>query len=177
MPPYESLCVCERLAGCSSFAAAPPHKKVVPEAALTGPSQDKMDVEEFEVVLCGSPAIDVAEWKAHTEHAGGLSASSGAGFFFWRVVEHDFNDEQRVRLLQFVTGTARLPAGGFEELQGMDGQTRRFKLLGISGGDDGVPRSHTCFNRLDLPKYSSYELMRTVLTNLISADIEGFSID
>ena len=151
---------------------------MVPEGTLRGTStSDQLEAEEFEVVLCGSPTIDIADWKANTEYQGGLNATSGAGGLFWRVVEHDFDDEQRVRLLQFVTGTARLPAGGFKELQGMDGKNKKFKLLGISGGDSEVPRSHTCFNRLDLPKYSSYELMRTVLTNLLTADVEGFSID
>ena len=30
----------------------------------------------------------------------------------------EFNNEKRVRLLQFVTGTCRLPVGGFAELMG-----------------------------------------------------------
>ena len=30
----------------------------------------------------------------------------------------DFDNEKRVRLLQFVTGTCRLPVGGFGELMG-----------------------------------------------------------
>jgi hypothetical protein len=132
---------------------------------------------EFDVVLCGSPSIDIADWKAHTEYQGGLSAGKGAGLYFWRVVEKDFDDEQRTRLLQFVTGTSRLPAGGFKDLQGMDGKNKRFKLLGISGGDGEPPRSHTCFNRLDLPHYTTHAHMRTVLTNLVAADVEGFTID
>ena len=36
-------------------------------------------------------------------------------FQFVRELEH----EQRTRLLQFVTGTCRLPVGGFTELMGM----------------------------------------------------------
>ena len=43
-----------------------------------------------------------------------------------------FSDEQRTRLLQFVTGTARLPAGGFKNLQGVDGATKLFHLSGIT---------------------------------------------
>ena len=35
----------------------------------------------------------------------------------------EFDNEKRVRLLQFVTGTCRLPVGGFGELMGM------YKLL------------------------------------------------
>jgi len=43
-----------------------------------------------------------------------------------------FNDEQRTRLLQFVTGTSRLPAGGFRELQGVDGVPKLFNIAGIA---------------------------------------------
>ena len=46
----------------------------------------------------------------------------------------EFDNEKRVRLLQFVTGTCRLPVGGFAELMGKlqcsspDGQLgKRFK--------------------------------------------------
>jgi hypothetical protein len=153
---------------------------VVPLESLTGDCEReprlKLDAMELELVLLGSPTIDVADWKAHTEYSGGLCATSGAGSFFWQVVEGDFSDEQRSRLLQFVTGTARLPAGGFKNLQGVDGAVLRFKLLGVGGADE-FPRSHTCFNRLDLPNYPTRALMKTVLTNLVACDVEGFTIN
>ena len=136
----------------------------------------KLDAQELEVALFGSPAIDVADWKAHTDYGNGLTAASGTGRFFWEVVEKDFNAEQRTRLLQFVTGTSRLPAGGFKDLQGVDGKAIPFKLLGVPGGHGAAPQAHTCFNRLDLPAYTSRAHMKEVLTNLVAADIEGFSI-
>lgn len=39
-------------------------------------------------------------------------------YFFSQCVS-EFDNERRVRLLQFVTGTCRLPVGGFSELMGM----------------------------------------------------------
>jgi hypothetical protein len=152
---------------------------VVPLEVLNGPeSRAQLDAEELEVVLCGDADIDVADWQAHTAYSGGLSANAGVGAMFWAVVELDLSHEQRTRLLQFVTGTSRLPAGGFQHLQGVDGEERRFELYGVAGGDHAAPRAHTCFNRLDLPKdYSSVSHMRTVLTNLVAGDVEGFSID
>ena len=119
--------------------------------------------------------MDLADWKAHTEYNGNLDPSRGAAQLFWRVVEESFDDEQRVRLLQFVTGTARLPAGGFQNLQGVDGEVKRFKLLGIKGGDGEVPRAHTCFNRLDLPAVGDPERMATMLGLILAADISGFN--
>lgn len=35
----------------------------------------------------------------------------------------EMDNEKRMRLLQFVTGTCRLPVGGFADLMGMQAQT------------------------------------------------------
>ena len=41
----------------------------------------------------------------------------------------DFDNERRVRLLQFVTGTCRLPVGGFAELMGMINHFTKINVL------------------------------------------------
>lgn len=56
------------------------------------------------------------------------------------------DNEKRARLLQFVTGTCRVPVGGFAELMGSNGP-QRFCIEKV-GKDTWLPRSHTCFNRL-----------------------------
>ena len=60
-----------------------------------------------------------------------------------------FNDEQRTRLLQFVTGTSRLPAGGFRELQGVDGVPKLFNIAGNRGTKKGLLQRRSCFSRRD----------------------------
>ncbi|CAF3414901.1 unnamed protein product [Rotaria sp. Silwood1] len=69
--------------------------------------------------------------------------------------------EERTRLLQFVTGTSRLPMNGFRELWGSTGP----QLFTIEkwGDRTKLPRAHTCFNRLDLPPYESYQDLRQKL--------------
>ena len=99
-----------------------------------------LDAGEFELLLCGATEIDVADWKRHTNFG---RVSERTKKDFWRVVD-GFDQEQRARLLQFVTGTARLPAGGFKNLQGVDGSNRPFEVRGIGGGDNAWPRAHTC---------------------------------
>lgn len=66
--------------------------------------------------------------------------------------------EQKSRLLQFATGTSRIPVNGFKDLQGSDGP-RRFTIE-KSGEETQLPKSHTCFNRLDLPPYKSFEALQ-----------------
>eukprot|EP00979_Chaetoceros_neogracilis_P011162 scaffold2713_cov253-Chaetoceros_neogracile.AAC.1 len=69
----------------------------------------------------------------------------------------------RARLLQFVTGTSGVPSRGFSVLQGSDGHIKLFTLNGIDMKGSAYPRSHTCFNRLDLPMYKSKSDLREKL--------------
>ena len=59
----------------------------------------------------------------------------------------------------------------FQELQGSDGP-KRFKIEKI-GEYKSLPRAHTCFNRLDLPEYRSYEELRSKIITAIEGS-EGF---
>ena len=68
-------------------------------------------------MISGLGKIDVQDWKSHTrlKHC---SADSNVVKWFWRAVE-DFDEERRARLLQFVTGSSRVPLQGFKALQGI----------------------------------------------------------
>ena len=90
--------------------------------------------------------------------------------WFWSFVKSADN-ETRSRLLQFVCGTCRVPVGGFGELMGSNGP-QRFCIEKV-GKDSWLPRSHTCFNRLDLPPYKSYDQLVEKLTYAIE-ETEGF---
>ena len=70
--------------------------------------------------------------------------------------------ERKSRLLQFATGTSRIPVNGFKDLQGSDGP-RRFTIE-KSGDPSQLPKSHTCFNRIDLPPYKDYATLEQKLT-------------
>jgi len=78
-----------------------------------------------------------------------------------------FSNEMRARLLQFVTGTSRVPMNGFKELYGSNGP----QLFTIEkwGAPNNFPRAHTCFNRLDLPAYESYQVLRDRLIKAIES--------
>ena len=47
-----------------------------------------------------------------------------------------------------------MPIGGFKNLQGRYGQIQLFCVNVITfNRNDKFPKAHTCFNRIDLPKY------------------------
>ena len=58
--------------------------------------------------------------------------------------------------------------------QGNDGKITTFGLNGVHGGDTYIPRAHTCFNRIDIPTFSSLAKTREVLSLIILADDAGF---
>ena len=110
-------------------------------------------------MISGLPEIDVDDWKSNTEYHN-YSASSSQIQWFWRAIR-SFDKEERAKLLQFVTGTSKVPLNGFKELEGMNGFSR-FNIHRDYGSKDRLPSSHTCFNR----KISSIKshLCRTRLT-------------
>jgi len=81
--------------------------------------------------------------------------------WFWKCVR-SWPPERKSRLLQFATGTSRIPVNGFKDLQGSDGP-RRFTIE-KSGDPSQLPKSHTCFNRIDLPPYKDYASLEHKLT-------------
>lgn len=81
--------------------------------------------------------------------------------WFWQCVR-SWPAERKSRLLQFATGTSRIPVNGFKDLQGSDGP-RRFTIE-KSGDPSQLPKSHTCFNRIDLPPYRDYATLENKLT-------------
>lgn len=66
---------------------------------------------------------------------------------------------EKGNLLQFVTGSSKVPVEGFASLQGMNGP-EKFQIQRIVANDAmRLPQGHTCFNQLDLPEYASKEIL------------------
>ncbi|XP_070239017.1 NEDD4-like E3 ubiquitin-protein ligase WWP1 isoform X5 [Bos mutus] len=127
------------------------------------------DLSFNKVMLCGMQEVDLADWQRNTVYRH-YTRNSKQIIWFWQFVKETDN-EVRMRLLQFVTGTCRLPLGGFAELMGSNGP-QKFCIEKV-GKDTWLPRSHTCFNRLDLPPYKSYEQLKEKLLFAIE-ETEGF---
>ncbi|XP_077050756.1 E3 ubiquitin-protein ligase NEDD4 isoform X1 [Siphateles boraxobius] len=128
------------------------------------------DENELELLMCGLGDVDVNDWKENTKYKNGYNPNHPAIVWFWKAVLL-MDAEKRIRLLQFVTGTSRLPMNGFAELYGSNGP----QLFTIEqwGTRDKLPRAHTCFNRLDLPPYETFEELREKLHMAIE-NAQGF---
>lgn len=112
------------------------------------------DENELELLMCGLGDVDVNDWREHTKYKNGYSMNHQVIHWFWKAVWM-MDSEKRIRLLQFVTGTSRVPMNGFAELYGSNGP--QSFTVEQWGTPDKLPRAHTCFNRLDLPPYESFD--------------------
>ncbi|KAF8158110.1 HECT-domain-containing protein [Crassisporium funariophilum] len=130
---------------------------------------DLFDERELELLISGVSEIDMDDWMKSTDYRG-YDKTDQVIEWFWQCVR-SWPAERKSRMLQFTTGTSRVPINGFKDLQGSDGP-RRFTIE-KSGDPQGLPRSHTCFNRLDLPTYQDYESLESKLILAIE-ETEGF---
>lgn len=127
------------------------------------------DERELELLIGGIAEIDVDDWKKHTDYRG-YTEQDDVIQWFWKCIR-TWDSEKKSRLLQFTTGTSRIPVNGFKDLQGSDGP-RRFTIE-KSGEVTQLPKAHTCFNRIDMPPYKSYETLVAKLTMAVEETV-GF---
>lgn len=104
------------------------------------------DERELELLIGGIAEIDVDDWKKHTDYRG-YTESDEVIQNFWQTVR-SWDGEQKSRLLQFTTGTSRIPVNGFKDLQGSDGP-RRFTIE-KAGEINNLPKAHTWYVKLSL---------------------------
>lgn len=90
-----------------------------------------------------------------------------------------YQSEMRARLLQFVTGSSRVPLQGFKALQGNTGAaTPRLFTIHLTSDVpiQNLPKAHTCFNRIDIPAYDSYQLLFDKLSIAVEETC-GFAVE
>lgn len=122
--------------------------------------------EEIELLVCGSKVLDFNALEQATEYDGGFTAESTSIKNFWEIV-HEFSEEQKRKLLQFTTGTDRVPVGGLSKLK---------LIIARNGPDsDRLPTAHTCFNVLLLPDYTTKQKMKDLLIKAIE-NSKGFGM-
>lgn len=86
-----------------------------------------------------------------------------------------FSSEERRAFLQFITGSPKLPIGGFKALKPEFTVVRKMPEDNFSS-DDYLPSVMTCANYLKLPEYSSEALMKRRLLQAVSEGAGEFHL-
>lgn len=126
---------------------------------------DLLHPEELEELVCGSQELNFEELK-ETSFYEGYTEESPIIVWFWEILL-DLSHENKIKFLQFSTGSDRSPIGGLGNLE--------LKIAKHGPDTDRLPCSQTCFNYLLVPEYSSKEKLREKLMLAIQNNV-GFGM-
>ena len=120
--------------------------------------------KELQTLVGGENAeLDIADLRCNTQY-NGLYQIGDDGLehptilLFWKVLK-EMSDEDRRKILKFVTSTPRAPLLGFSNL------TPPFTIHSTTAGEgiERLPSTSTCVNLLKLPNYRDERTMRDKL--------------
>ena len=116
-------------------------------------------------MLTGISEIKIEDWQKNTRLKNCVE-SDPLVKWFWETVT-SYTEQQRTKLLQFVTGSSRIPLSGFEGLRGSYGsdEPKLFTIKVIrNSSPQSLPKAHTwylinlsvIFKTNNVPFYSLY---------------------
>ncbi|KAF6371808.1 HECT and RLD domain containing E3 ubiquitin protein ligase 3 [Rhinolophus ferrumequinum] len=121
---------------------------------------------ELRAMMVGISNYNWEELEETAIYKGDYSATHPTVKLFWETF-HEFPLEKKKKFLLFLTGSDRIPIYGMASLQ--------IVIQSTASGEEYLPVAHTCYNLLDLPKYSSKEILSARLTQALD-NYEGFSL-
>ncbi|KAI9352279.1 hypothetical protein DFJ73DRAFT_959461 [Zopfochytrium polystomum] len=113
--------------------------------------------EEIEMMVRGGNELDIQGLESVTEYEG-FRPDEPIVRHFWDIFTNHTNEDKR-KLLLFITGTDRIPATGIQNMA--------FKITCLGEDSDRLPISHTCFNQLCIPRYRTREKLEQKLMKAV----------
>jgi hypothetical protein len=138
---------------------------IVPREAL-----QLLSWEDAEERVAGRKDVDIDLLKRHTEFSPGVDANAPHIQYLWNVLRA-FTPEQRTAFVRFCYAQERLPSTdeGFLSYPRVRMLIKPHSRAG-SDPDQALPHADTCFFNVEIPAYSSEEVMRARLLAAISVD-------
>jgi len=143
---------------------------IIPSELLAG-----LTAEDFQLLLSGGSAdITLSRLKSviRFNHSHGSSGNICDRFekMFWRVVGH-MNNTQRQQLLYFATGSATLPVA-CDTPDRVPAVAITIDVIG-SSNTESLPMASTCSQRMSIPLYPSYHILKKKLLQAIQCQAYG----
>ncbi|BFZ17846.1 hypothetical protein BsWGS_20885 [Bradybaena similaris] len=127
---------------------------------------DLFHPQELQAMVVGNEDYDFLELEKNTDYKGEYHRYHPTISLFWEVF-HQMSLEDKKKFLLFLTGSDRIPVFGMKYV--------KMIIQPTGGGEDFLPVAHTCFNVLDLPKYTTKERLKAKLLLAIQ-QTEGFGL-
>ncbi|XP_023201017.1 probable E3 ubiquitin-protein ligase HERC4 [Xiphophorus maculatus] len=121
--------------------------------------------EELQGVLVGGDVYDWVKLKQNTQYE---VVKHPTIQMFWEVFD-ELTEEQKKDFILFLTGFRKVPVLGMDQIR----MTIRIKQIQSGLDDEQFPESLTCHSILELPMYSTKEIMRERLTEALESN-RGF---
>jgi len=134
---------------------------VIPESAIA-----LLTWEELHHLVCGAQSVDIQRLRENTEYDDDVGPDDAHIINFWQVLE-EFSEEEKSAFLRFVWARPTLPPKGVPFPQKLKVQSAVGDDVQLKP-DQYLPRAHTCFFSVNLPRYSTKELMAEKLRYAIS---------
>lgn len=131
--------------------------------------------EEIEQIVCGAPCQG-PEWgnpeelKKYIEPDHGYTKSSEQYQYFIRYIT-ELQPNQRAGFLKFLTGSKRLPLGGFRNLD----PNIKIVKKGVDGQHD-LPSCMTCVNYVKCPPFTSYDVFKRKFDFAVAEGQQNFTM-
>jgi len=131
---------------------------------------------ELDLVICG--VSDAKYWDKSElaampfELANGYNSNSNAILMLIDVLSELHHERQR-KFLTFLTGSPRLPIGGFKNLKPLIKISRKESF---NNTNTDLPSANTCFNHLKLPSYTEVAIMREKIIFAIENGSNSFDL-
>jgi len=130
----------------------------------------------LEGIIVGQPEIKDSDWDdlrrcvVITNNDGGIGQERVVAHFFEFLKSLD--QAHRTELLNFWTGTPRIPAAGF-------GSVYPPIALALTSESNAnrLPQTHVCFNRLDVPLYPTKEILADKMMKAVKLTGEAVAIE
>ncbi|KAM9385949.1 putative E3 ubiquitin-protein ligase HERC3 isoform 3-T3 [Pholidichthys leucotaenia] len=119
--------------------------------------------KELQGMIVGKDFHDWEKMKKNTVYEREYHEEHPTIQMFWEVFD-ELTESQKEAFLWFVTGFERIPICGIDTIK----MQVRVKDRGNHSYDEYYPETFTCCSLLELPIYSSKEIMRTRLTEALS---------
>ena len=168
---YANLLVSARLSECDMQidSIRKGLSKIIPISLLK-----LLTYKELEQLVCGAKTVDIALLKQNTCLSPDLTEKSNKVRWLWEIL-NEMSDEDKVKFVKFCWAQERLPATN-EEFQ--KNQIRfTIKSHTDKNKKNIFPRADTCFFNLELPEYTSKEIMKNKIIQAINLDNVGMNAD
>lgn len=128
----------------------------------------------MERLVCGAKTVDIELLKVHTKHSTDLSGTTQKVLWLWEILS-EISDEDKIKFVKFCYAQERLPSTHEEFLKLQIVFT--IKSYMDKSKKDQFPKADTCFFSIELPEYSSKEVMKSKIVQAINIDNVSINAD